>query len=379
MIRQDLGAAGIGILVANQHEFVVNDRHETVRAGQNGEQISDGRQDLLVFLDDFVLLQARQAMQAQVENSLGLGLAQSVALRAQAQSRIQIVGAGLAGAGPRQHGRDRPRPPEVLHEPGLGLAGAGGTLDEVDHLVDIGQGHRQTFQDVGPAPGLAQLENSAPRHHIAAVTQEIFQQLLEVEQARLAVHQGHHIDAEHRLHIGVLEEVVEHHVRVVVALDLDDHAHAVLVRLVPELGDALDLLLLDQLRHPLQQPRLVHLVGQFGDDDGLAAAALLRLHMGAGPHDDSPPPGPIGLADTPHAIDDGGGRKVRPRDQLHEFLDPDLWPLYHRQAGLNHLAQVVRGDVGRHAHRDTGGTVDQQIGKARRQDLGLMLRLVVIG
>ena len=127
-------------------------------------------------------------MQAQVEDRLGLGLAQSVALRAQAQPRVQVVGAGLAGAGPRQHGGDRARPPEALHEPGLGLAGAGGTLDEVNDLVDIGQGHRQAFQDVGPAPGLAQLENSAPCHHIAAVTQEVFQQLLEVEQARLAVH-----------------------------------------------------------------------------------------------------------------------------------------------------------------------------------------------
>ena len=176
----------------------------------------------------------------------------------------------------------------------------------------------------------------------------------------------------------MLEEIIEHHVRIVVALDLDDHAHAILVRLVPELGDALDLLLLDQFRHPLQQPRLVHLVGQLGDDDGLPATAFLRLHMGARPHHDPPPPGPIGLADTSHAIDDGGGRKVRPRDQFHEFLDPDLRPLDHRQTGLDDLAQVVRRDIGRHAHRDTRGTIDQQIGEARWQDLGLVLRLVVI-
>jgi len=40
---------------------------------------------------------------------------------------------------------------------------------------------------------LAQLEHRAPRHHLAAVAQEGLEQLLEVEQLRLAVLQGDHV------------------------------------------------------------------------------------------------------------------------------------------------------------------------------------------
>ena len=41
-----------------------------------------------------------------------------------------------------------------------------------------------------------------------------------------------------------------------------------------------------------------------------------------------------------------------------------------RLAGVDHFAQVVRRDVGRHADRDARRTVDQQIGNLGRQDSG---------
>ena len=261
VIRLDLGAAGIPVLVADGDQFIANHRHEALGGGEDIQEFGDGGQDLLVFLEDLVLFQAGQAMQAQVEDGLGLGLAQPIARRAQSQSGLQIVGATLVGPGPRQHVRDRPGPPDPGQEADLGVRRAGGGLDERDDLVDIGQGHRQAFEDVGPPPGLAQFEDGPAGHHVPPMAQEILQQLLEVEQARLAVHQGDHVDAKNRLQRGVQEEVVQHHVRIMVALDLDDHAHAVLVRLVAQLGDALDLLLLDQFRHTLQQAGLVHLIG----------------------------------------------------------------------------------------------------------------------
>ena len=67
-----------------------------------------------------------------------------------------------------------------------------------------------------------------------------------------------------------------------VALALDDHAHAVAVGLVPEVGDALELAALDEVRDLLQQRRLVDLVGQLGGDDRRAAlAGLLERALGA--------------------------------------------------------------------------------------------------
>ena len=49
-----------------------------------------------------------------------------------------------------------------------------------------------------------------------------------------------------------------------------------------------------------------------------------------------------------------------------------------RDAGVDHLAEIVRRDVGRHADGDAAGAVDQQIGEARRQHHRLALGAVVV-
>src|SRR3712207_7377817 len=49
------------------------------------------------------------------------------------------------------------------------------------------------------------------------------------------------------------------------------------------------------------------------------------------------------------------------------------------RSGVDHLAQVVRRDVGGHADRDPARAVDQQVRDARRQHRGLLLGAVVVG
>ena len=160
------------------------------------------------------------------------------------------------------------------HQPGLGFHRVRRGLDERDDLVDVGQRHGQAFENVGAIARLGEIENRAARDDLAAVTQEGLEHLLEPEQLRLAVDQRDHVDAEHRLERRLREQVVQHHFGDFAALELDDHAHAVLVGLVAQVGDALDFLVADQLGDALDQARLVHLVGQLGDDDGLAPPTL---------------------------------------------------------------------------------------------------------
>ena len=47
--------------------------------------------------------------------------------------------------------------------------------------------------------------------------------------------------------------------------------------------------------------------------------------------------------------------------------------------GVDHLAQVVGRDVGRHADGDAAGAVDHEVGHAARQDGRFAARLVVVG
>ena len=49
-----------------------------------------------------------------------------------------------------------------------------------------------------------------------------------------------------------------------------------------------------------------------------------------------------------------------------------------RDAGVDHLAEIVRRNVGRHADRDAARAVDQQVREARRQDHRLLLVAVVV-
>ena len=74
---------------------------------------------------------------------------------------------------------------------------------------------------------------------------------------------------------GVAVELVQDDVGDGIAPELDDDAHAVAVGFVPELGDALDLLLAHELADALDEVRLVHLEGDLGEDDRLALAAQL--------------------------------------------------------------------------------------------------------
>ena len=92
-----------------------------------------------------------------------------------------------------------------------------------------------------------------------------------------------------------------------------------------------------------------------------------------------PRPEMIGGADARAAQDDAAGREIRARDDRDQVVDAERGIVDQRDAGVDHLAEIVRRDVGRHADRDAAGAVDQQIGEARRQHHRLALAAVVVG
>ena len=73
------------------------------------------------------------------------------------------------------------------------------------------------------------------------------------------------------------------------------------------------------------------------------------------------------------------GRQVRPLHELHQLRGGGLGLLEQVDAGVGHLAQVVRRDVGGHADGDPRGAVQQQVGQARRQEHRLLERAVEVG
>ena len=63
---------------------------------------------------------------------------------------------------------------------------------------------------------------------------------------------------------------------------------------------------------------------------------------------------------------------------LHERRERHRRIVDHRQAGVDDLGEVVRRNVGGHAHRDARRSIDQQVRVTRRHDARLGERFVIV-
>ena len=156
---------------------------------------------------------------------------------------------------------------EILEQIFLGFGAAGRSADDADDVVQVIEGNLVTHQNVFALFGFAQFENRAPAHHIHAVLDEQLDQRDQPQLTRLAAHDSQQDHAERFLHLGVLEEIVQDELRFLTPLQLDDDAHAFARGLVAHVGNAFDLLGLNEFGDALDQFGFVDLVRNFRDDD----------------------------------------------------------------------------------------------------------------
>ena len=206
----------------------------------------------------------------------------------------------------------------------------------------------------------------------------VVQHLLQRKHARRAVHQRQHDHAEAHLQLRVLVQLVQHHLRDGVLLEVDDDVDAMAVGAVMDVADLGQLLLAHQLAQLLKQALAVHLVGDLGDHDG-AAAVLALFHLALRAHGQRAAARLVRVADALLAHDDAAGGEVRAGQRLHQLFGGDVRVVQHEARGVDGLAQVVRRDVRGHAHGDALRAVHQQVGEARGKNRGLFEALVVVG
>ena len=345
----DPGATVVAVLLDDLGELVAHDRALPLRLGQDVLQVGDLGLDLGQVVDDALALQCGQPAQLHVQDRLGLDL-------------VDVE--QLDQAGPRD-------------VDGLRRA------DQRDHFVERVERLDQTAQDVRPLVGLAQPVGGAPDDHVELVLDVVADHLVQAQRARHPVDDRQHVGAEAGLQLGVLVEVVQHHLGHRVALDLHDDAQADPVAgLVLDVGDAGELAVADLLGDRGDEVVVVDLVRQLGDHQrGAAARILFDLNDSA--HPDRTAAGGVGVVDALRSDDQAVGREVRALDPLADRGQGGLFVgLVVLQApvdGLGELAQVVRRDVGRHADRDAAGTVGQQVREPARQHRRLLHPAVVVG
>ena len=183
-------------------------------------------------------------------------------------------------------------------------------------------------------------------------------QLLQIENLWLTIDQCDNVDTKHALQLSLSEQVIQYYFTHIGALNFDNHAQTVFIRLITELRDTFKLLLFNQLGDALNQACLVQLIGNFGDNNGFATSLFMDFDIGFGAHIDATTTSAIGLNNASSAINDCSGREIWPRDIFHQFIDGNIRIVDHRQTTFDYFCEVVGRNIGRHAHSNTRGTVN---------------------
>ena len=340
----DFGAALVAVLLFQRQQLFLDDGQHLGVVRQNGRPLIDLPVQFVQFVLDLENFQTGQTAQRKLADGV----------------RLRIVEA------------------ELLHDGGLGLRlTAAAVADGVDDVVHDVHGAGEAFQNVGPLLSLFQVVLGATADDPVLELDIPLQHGLEGHHLGHAAVQRQQDDAHGVLQLGVAVELVQHHLRVGLFLQLDDDPHAVAVGLVVQVADALDALVLDKVRDALDEAGLVDHVGNFGDDD-LEAAVLLLFNFRAAPQGDLAAAGGVGRPDAAAAHDDAAGGEVGAFDVLHQAGQVQLGVVDEGHRPVDDLAEVVGRDVGGHAHGDAGGAVDQQVGEPAGQHGGLFFGLVKV-
>src|SRR5438552_1392979 len=119
-------------------------------------------------------------------------------------------------------------------------------------------------------PRLAQFEVRAPPYYVHAVIDEMPDAIDQTQLARLAVDNRQHDHAEADLELRVLVEIVKDYLGLLPALQLEDDAQAVAVAFIAYFRNALYFFVVQQRGGMFNEPRLVDLIRNLGNDDLLA-------------------------------------------------------------------------------------------------------------
>ena len=206
--------------------------------------------------------------------------------------------------------------------------------------------------------------------------QPFAEDLQQVFYRRAAVETDHiEVDAVALLQIGGGEQMVHHllHIHPVGARDDHQTGRIFVVRFVAQVIHHRQLFIAHLRRNLLQNFGAGDLVRQRADHYRAVLFAPHRAHAHRAAS---------GLVDfanfRPRSDDLRLGREIRPLDDIQQFVEGRFRLLNERNRRFRYFTQVVRRNIGRHAHRDAGGAVEQNVWQARRQHFRLLQRAVKV-
>ena len=199
-----------------------------------------------------------------------------------------------------------------------------------------------------------EIEISAPRDHFPTEQHELVQHLFQIQHLRLTAHHSQHDDPERLLHLGIFIKGVQHHLRVGALLELDHHADAIAVRFIPKITDTLKSFVAVHLGNLFHQPGFVDLKRQFPHDDKFPIAFRAGFHFHPGPHFDLSSAPVVRGAQPRRSVHQTARGKIRTGYQFNEIVNHTVRMVDQMDRGADDFPKIVRRNVGRHAHGNTG-------------------------
>lgn len=172
---------------------------------------------------------------------------------------------------------------------------------------------------MSPCQGLVEFKLAAAGNDIFLMVEIVVQDLFERQDARMAVDEGQHDDAERFLELRVFIQFIQDDIGIDIGPQFDDDAHTLAVRFIAQGRDAVDFLVAGQVGNGLDDPRFIDLIGNFRHDDAVLPF-IHRFDSRTGPHLDTAPARRIGFDDAIAAHDLSARRKIRVFDFGHDFF-----------------------------------------------------------
>ena len=104
-------------------------------------------------------------------------------------------------------------------------------LDYRHNLVYVGESFYKTFEDMSAFLRFLEVVTGAAKHNLFLMLEIVVEHFSEIENFGFAVHEREESNSARNLQFGVLVKRVEHHLRLSVALNLYNYAHALAVAL----------------------------------------------------------------------------------------------------------------------------------------------------
>ena len=193
----------------------------------------------------------------------------------------------------------------------------------------------------------------------------VLQHVQEIHYLGFLIHQGYHDDAEGILKLGMFIKLVQYHIRIGILTQLDHHPDALSVGLITYIRNPVYFLQLHQFSYLDDQVCLIYHVRQLCGND-LALSVGQCLYICHSPDYDLAPSRPVGLGTSSGSQNKAPCRKIR-RFHDGKYLINGSLPVFvnpvidHLDNGFHYLPQIMRRNIGSHAHGDTGSSVHQKI------------------